>query len=249
MTGPRRIDKPLILYGYGRLGHLAEEIFKELKVPIQQIIDKTIIWNLTPDAPKSLVAVCVATEPFNYIKEYLLKAGYEDIISVWDIIEAYPEIGIHNGWFAEDLTSKDIEEMRRLQWDDIYSKIAYLCFWTWHKQRIELSEYSIMPFKESLSSTLADIRARQKVRLWSNSHITFADIHAEGKELETIEANMEVFKKRRPNLSVSCYHSRDGLWKIEKTLMDNLPDYRWTFRLHAYSGQAAYIYGMPLKKL
>jgi hypothetical protein len=44
MIGPRRVDKPLVLYGYGKLGHLAEEIFYELKIPIA-----AIIWDANPD--------------------------------------------------------------------------------------------------------------------------------------------------------------------------------------------------------
>jgi hypothetical protein len=78
---------------------------------------------------------------------------------------------------------------------------------------------------------------------------TDISIHNEGYELQTIQDSIEVFKKDKPRLEVACYHSRDGLWKIEKFLMDNLPDYTWTFRLTAYMGQGAYIYGCPKEEV
>ena len=100
----------------------------------------------------------------------------------------------------------------------------------------------------SLPSTLADIRARQHATLYTLDGSPLPEsisIHTEGCELKTLEINMPLFQRYRPSIDVACYHSRDGLWAIEKYLMDNLPDYTWTFRLSAYQGQGAYIYGTP----
>jgi len=256
MISPRKIDKPLVLYGYGKLGHLAEEIFKELGIPIAGIMDKNKwIYSMPPRSPRnlkdiSLLAVCVATEPYNQVIAPLIAAGWTDICPVWDIIEAYPEIGIGNGWFVGDLSQEDVEEMRSLVWNDMESKTAYLCFWMWYKYRKELPGYPVMEISTTLPSTLADIRERQlPIRFDNLPYNSDIDIHCEGEELFTIQENIIIFRKKRPEISCACYHSRDGLWEIEKFLMDNLSDYTWTFRLMAYMGQGAYIRGIPKEKI
>lgn len=255
MIGPRRVDKPLVvLYGFGKLGHLAEEIFKELGTQCFKT-DANINIALTPDIvpfdkKKALLAICVATEPYLQVIKPLVAVGWKDIVPVYDIIEAYPEIGIHNGWFAGPLTPEDRYGIScvALGFADRISAIHYYAHLEWRRYREDLA-YEIEP-KESLPSTLADIRQRQRV-------ITFADtpmmkavsIHNEGCELFTLRENIRIFQDHRPSIEVAVYHSRDGLWAIEKYLMDSLQDYRWTFRLYAYQGQAAFIYGCPKEKL
>jgi hypothetical protein len=260
MIGPRKVDRPLVLYGFGKLGHLAEEIFNELGIPICGILTKDNYQCVFPGGGREswLVAICVASEPYGPIKKSLRDSGWTDIVPVWDIIEAYPEVVLHNGWLAGKLHINDMEPIGTIRYKlhDRSSKDNYDAFIGWHYHRVELP-FKMEP-KVSLPSTLADIRARQKVVLWSDSHHTFwntygesgiAYIHQEGRELETIQKNMHVFQRLRPKIDVSCYHSQDGLWKIEKTLMDGLLDYQWTFRLTAYMGQGAYLYGSPEERL
>jgi len=267
MIGPRLVDKPLVLYGYGKLGHLAEEIFNELKIPILYILDQK--KGSIPPFPKGdfskcveiptthLLAICVATESYEKITTSLRHAGWTDIVPVYDIIEAYPETGIHNGWFAGELTDEDRDNISYVadKWKgDQYSWWYYWMFQEW---RINHNEYALHWEAEdgrgrisSLPSTLADIRRRQKAIVWSGgTYHPPITIHTEGKELDTLSLNIKWLQKNRPTLSVACYHSRDGLWKIEKFLMDNLLDYKWTFRLHAYCGQAAVMYGTPKEKI
>lgn len=258
--GPRKVDKPLILYGYGKLGHLAEEIFTELNIPLYGIMDKSDDrWFQDPHHQDCLLAICVTMEPYNQVIAPLIAAGWTDIVSVYDIFEAYPECGIGNGWFADPRSEEDVWGIIQVgkKWDGKQSAIHYAYFTAWRLFRLECqhNEFVINTNHSTpLPSTLADIRKRQRVIHWSDSHHTFWNsygdsgtvyIHQEGKELETLEANIKVFQKHRPSIECAVYHSRDGLWKIEKFLMDNLPDYRWTFRLHAYMGQSAYIYGIP----
>jgi hypothetical protein len=251
---PRKVDRPLVLYGKGNLGKLAKEIFYELGIRPAYVMDKMCSFEALPK--DVLVAVCVATEPYYPIAKTLNEAGWEDVVPVWDIIEAYPEVGISNGWFAGKLTVKDKNRIRSLYWDDASSCVFYNSFLEW---RINRRESCITPINKNaykcLPSTLADIRARQKV-LYINEGILvdlvmdrIVSIHCEGYELNTIRQNMHLFKKYRPKIEVACYHSRDGLWKIEKYLMDNLKDYEFTFRLHAYQGQAAYMYCKPKEKI
>ncbi len=253
---PRKVDKPLVLYGDGRLGSLAKEIIDELPIdpilvpdglPIQHIFPinykDTGTWNQS-QKDMFLVVVCVASQPYNPIYQHLKDDGWNDIVPFWDIIEAYPEIEIHNGWFVGELTEEDTNNMGSVmsRWDDAESNEHYWAFFAWHKGRDE-TNLKIEP-REPLPSTLADLRNRQYITLYSG---TFKDlsIHAEGYELKTLKKNIKVIRENRPRIDVACYHSRDGLWKIEKYLMDNLLNYKWTFRLHAHQGQAAYIYGEP----
>ncbi len=256
MIGPRIVDKPLVLYGYGKLGHLAEEIFNELKIPIARIIDKrlqpTWQWPVGPNPDKALIAICVATEPYDLVIAPLVSAGWTDIVPVWDIIEAYPEVGMHNGWFAGPERKGEPKKILQVMeyFDDRISQQHYDAFIEWHHDRQEPEIPSIViELEESLPSTLADIRNRQKVAVYADVPMDSISIHNEGCELKTLEINMPLFQKYRPKIDVACYHSRDGLWGIEKLLMDNLPNYIWTFRLTAYMGQGAYIYGTPKEKI
>lgn len=254
MIGPRKVDRPLVLYGYGNLGHLAEEIFNELKIPIDGIFSNYAPLDLMGNKDRLLV-ICVATEPYSSIIANPIFKGWTDIVPVWDVIEAYPEVGLGNGWFVGELTQEDQEGIVSItpRWKDGHSRYHYAAFVHWHINHEEDKFWEWCPLKpiSSLPSTLADIRRRQVVNvLYERLPKDRGDIviHNEGCELRTLEINIGLFRRYRPKITVACYHSRDGLWKIPKFLMDNLEDYDFTFRLHAYMGQAAYIYCTPKER-
>jgi hypothetical protein len=247
---PRLVDKPLVLYGKGQLGKLAVEVFNELNIPIAGIMDKD---SLLP-AGNALVAVCVASSPYRPIYDFLVAQGWEDIVPVYDVFEAYPECGIGSGWFAkptEEDTQNTFYVMYKLE--DITSRLHYSCFLDWRVSRADYPNLTITP-KPGLPTTLAAIRERKVIGIYESYFVNglptlkYVDIHAEGCELEMIQANIEVFRGQRPNIIVSCYHSRDGLWKIQKMLMENLKEYRFVFRLHAYLGTGAYLYAIPKER-
>ncbi|RPH75715.1 hypothetical protein EHM76_01005 [bacterium] len=245
MIGPRLVDKPLVLYGYGKLGHLAEEIFRELGIPIVGYWNKDCIPYIKDK--DLLVAICVATEQYSDVIAPLKAAGWNDIVPVMDIIEAYPA-GIHNGWFAGPLTHEDRDGMTQVAigLPDKISRSHYYAHLEWRRYRDELA-YEVEP-REVLPSTLADLRERQYP---TAQYLVeeYVHVHCEGYELETLRNCIGELMKYRPKIEVACYHSRDSLWKIEKLLMDSLPDYHWKFRLSAYMGLGAYIYGTPKEKL
>jgi len=245
---PRRVDKHLFLYGYGKLGKLAEEIFNELDIPIAGIFDKDSITFGTSD--NTLVAVCVASEPYYPIEKKLKENGWDNVVPVYDIIEAYPEVGIRNGWFVGEGTKEDergfIYVIERL--NSFGSKMKYSAFVEWHDKREE-TEIILNTGKPCLDSTLAGIRDRQFVTSFYDAPMDKVEIHAEGYEIETIEGNMALFQKHRPKIEVAVYHSKDGLWKIQKTLMDNLKDYVFEFKVYAYMGQGAYLICTPEEKV
>lgn len=253
----KRVTKPIIIYGKGNLGKLAVEIFEYLNLPVAGIIDQKDVGVRKFDVsreeiPDCTVAVAVAVSPFNEIRELLIKNGYVDIVPFWDIVEAYPRLRIHNGWSAKPgvfLTEKMIQEVQS-SLSDIISVVHYIQFQYWRQYRIEdiavppvLSDYPVRP------STLEHILIRrqgwksvQYCPVTKNEKIS---IHTEGKELQTIESYIEQYRYHRPILDVACYHSGDGLWRIQKLLIDNLKDYKFKFRCHAYQGQAAVFYCVP----
>ena len=147
---------------------------------------------------------------------------------------AYPEIGITNGWFFKYDEDDETEVVRIMNYfynrKDKYSMWHYSCFRHWHERRTEIlcDKFPIKP-RPSLPSTLADIRARKENYYTQVSNGPFV-IHNEGNELTSLKENIHLFQKWRLSLEVACYHSRDGLWKIPKFLMDNLKNYRFTFR-------------------
>jgi len=259
MIQARKVDKPLSLYGYGVLGHLAEEIFNELGIPTDFILDAH-----RKDCPRpkdvlsinkeDLLAVCVTTEPFSGIAKDLSAQGFTDVVPVWDIIESYPEVGLHNGWFAGPFLEKECHECGRIldDFEDNTSRRHYIQHLDWRQYRRDQPLFLAESIGDTLPSTLADIRQRQdsvKCIYYLNDDPNNIMIHAEGKEFEHLEKMVPHYAKYRPKIQVACYHSRDGLWKIPKLLIDNLPDYRFTFRLHAYMGQGAYIYCIPNERI
>lgn len=245
---PRLVNRPLALYGKGKLGELAKEIFSELKIRPAYVMDEKCSFESLPK--DVLLAICVATEPYSVVTAPLRRAGWDDIVPVYDIIEAYPEIGIHNGWDAGRLNKKELRMVQTFNWEDGLSDNHFNTFLDWRGDRRNSCPVKLRRIrKECLPSTLADIRKRQRVETFDDVPMESISIHNEGCELKTLEENMYLFQKYRPKIDVACYHSKDGLWKIQRFLMDNLLDYRFTFRLYAYMGQGAYIHCTPKERM
>jgi len=245
---PRRVDRPLALYGGGKLGALAGEIFRELKIRPAYVLDKTCSFKALPK--DVLLAICVATEPYGSVIAPLHKAGWEDIVPVWEIIEAYPRIGIHNGWTVawRDLLIKEEDQCDTIfSGLDRKSQVHYRSFVGWRTTHFEQVDMKLLK-KRCLPSTLADIRKRQRVIYFDDAPMKRISIHNEGRELKTLVENMYLFQKYRPTIEVACYHSPDGLWKIPFFLMENLADYKFAFRMTAWMGQGAYIYCTPKER-
>jgi hypothetical protein len=152
-----------------------------------------------------------------------------------------------------------LEAMRVYRgFSDKDSRWHYQAFTDWHALRIEAKRYPVEPGYSPLPSTLDDIKKRQKVIIYddkmdygrfnSNAIMDRIIIHCEGLELETLKQNIKTFQKRRPFLSVACYHTEDGYLKIPLLLMKSLENYYFTFRNHAYMGVASYLYCEPNEK-
>ncbi len=259
MTEPITPSRPIVLYGKGPLGMLTKEIFDKHMIPVAAHIDRNDFTRGTPSkAEKELkkeavVIVCIASEPYNPIRLMLRSKGWGaegKIRRIYDVFEQHPELGITSGWKIGKLSHEDRSGIARMlpKFADNTSNRHWVHFTTWHRGRGDMA-LNNMEHRECLPSTLADIEARRHVFLCKDEPMGSVSIHAEGYELDTILVNMPLFQKHRPKIDAACYHTRDGLWKIEKALMDGLPNYRWTFRVHAYQGQGAYVYGVPTEKI
>jgi len=154
---PRKVDKPLILYGAGDLGKMAREYFERLAVPFMFVVDAN------PDLPRrdpfwagvdifgihdvpikhresALLAVCVATVPFSQVNALLKEQGWRDVVPFYDIAEAYRDRHpLSNGWHSGVLSEQDIcgIEAALYRWDDDVSRAHHLQFVAWRSLREE----------------------------------------------------------------------------------------------------------------
>jgi FkbM family methyltransferase len=156
---PRVVDKPLVLYGAGKLGKMAKEYLDLIGLPILFVVDANpglydsdLFWKdvniFKPDDVPSnyketaLLAVCVATVKFSVLQDFLRKAGWLDYVPFYDITEAYKAYHpLSNGWFSGELDKEDITGTENVlcKWSDDFSRAHHLQFIAWHYLREEWS--------------------------------------------------------------------------------------------------------------
>jgi len=154
---PRRVDKPLGLYGAGDMGQMARAYLERIGVPIAFVVDleaerlsKLMAWQgimlLRPQDVSaemkrgSLLAVCIATVPYAPLEANLVRHGWSDIVPFYDIAEAYSDRHpLSNGWIAPLLSAEDVEGVKAVLygWDDDISRAHHLQFLSWRRLRAE----------------------------------------------------------------------------------------------------------------
>lgn len=155
---PRKIDKPVILYGAGNLGKMAKDFFDYLNIPFLYVIDKNAdryrtdeYWQnikiIHPDDVKEtdkkncLLVICIVTIPLIGLQSELKNSGWKDTAFFYDVSEAYCDrYPLSNGWFLGKFSEKEkksIKKVYSLLVDDI-SRAYYIQFLAWRKLRIEL---------------------------------------------------------------------------------------------------------------
>jgi len=157
VVAPRKVVKPLILYGAGELGKMAKEYFKRLTIPFLYVVDanperrrEDPAWKgvsiLKPEAVSEghragcLLAICVATSSYTSVAPPLEKQGWRDIVPFYDIAEAYTDqCPLSNGWFTGTLNNDDLQGVQYAieHWADEISRAHYLQFIAWHSLRQE----------------------------------------------------------------------------------------------------------------
>ncbi len=81
-----------------------------------------------------------------------------------------------------------------------------------------------------------------------NIPATFIKVHLEGWEMLALNGALETIREYRPIITATCYHDKKGLWSFPAQLMALLHDYRFHFRLHAWMGTGAVVYGIPKER-
>jgi len=155
---PRKVDKPIVLYGAGNLGKMAKGFFDYLNMPFLYVVDKNATayktdkyWQgirvihpddvNTADKKNSLLVVCIVTMPLIALRDELIAAGWKDIAFFYDVSEAYCDrYPISNGWFLGKLNENDKESIRKVvsSLADDTSRAHYMQFLAWRKLRVEL---------------------------------------------------------------------------------------------------------------
>lgn len=155
VLAPRKVDKPLILYGAGNLGKMASSYFEKVGIPFLHILDSNperykddsfwknvqIIGARDFSAGRKndfLLAVCVATSAFSTVSAELAKQGWTDVVPFYDIAEAYRDAHpLGNGWFSGKLESNDVDNIGQVlsRWSDDISRAHHLQFIAWHSLR------------------------------------------------------------------------------------------------------------------
>jgi FkbM family methyltransferase len=149
------VDKPLILYGSGKLGRMAGELFRRLNIPIAYAVDRACrtgdrllddVPVIRPEAADQidretcLIAVCIVTAPYEPIRDELAAMGWRHIFPVYDVLDAYRDrLPLGNGWFAGVLNDEDINQIDEVLagWSDDWSRAAHLQVLAWRLHRME----------------------------------------------------------------------------------------------------------------
>lgn len=155
---PRKIDKPVILYGAGNLGKMAKNFFDYLNIPFLYVVDRNAgrykndkCWQniniIHPDDVKEtdkkncLLIVCVITIPLIALQDELKNNGWKNIAFFYDISESYKDhYPLSNGWFLGKSGKKEKDFIKKVFFsltDDI-SRSYYTQFLAWRKLRVEL---------------------------------------------------------------------------------------------------------------
>ena len=73
-------------------------------------------------------------------------------------------------------------------------------------------------------------------------------MHLEGEEFNALKGSIKTLQICRPIVAVTLYHSKDGAWDIPLFLTNNLPDYNFHIRCHAYAGTGVVMYAIPKER-
>lgn len=154
-SGPRMIDGPFALYGAGKLGRMAMDFFEHAQLAPTVVVDAsadrvrdTPSWQscnmlLPSEVPAYMkstlpLVVSVATVCFTELAETLRRQGWQEIVPLYDVMEAYRRCyPIGNGWFMGDLneTERTMVEQVLAGWSDDMSRAHHLQFIAWHRLR------------------------------------------------------------------------------------------------------------------
>ena len=150
---PIKTDLPLVLYGRGNLGKMAQEYLKFIGHKSAQ----TIEYDETAD-PNSCVAVCIVTAPYVPIEQKLLGRGFKSVLPFYDFTENFKHLHpLSNGWFADPLVDKDKIIKVLSTWGDDISRAHHLQFIAWRRLRQEWTFETAFPLPKKQQFFIPEI--------------------------------------------------------------------------------------------
>lgn len=164
MPRPAFANRPLFLYGEGKLGRLAQDYLKFVGRPVAGTFEGDWVAAWSDWNPQ--VAVCVVTLPYVPIEKKLLDRGFDEVAPFYDLIDGVDDRHpLINGWFAEPLSDLDLEKMAGVlkRWHDDGSRAHHLQFVAWRRLREEwlFAGFPVLggasrPFIREIASVLHD---------------------------------------------------------------------------------------------
>lgn len=155
---PRKIDKPVVLYGAGNLGRMAKDFFGRIGLEYLYFVDMGAeekisdeFWRGTKilhpdqvpeeDKIKCVIVICVVQMSQEELKRNLRKQGWKDVAYFYDVTEAYrAKYPLRNGWFLNRFSPREKMLLKRVysKLSDDISRAHYTQFLAWHRLRKEL---------------------------------------------------------------------------------------------------------------
>ena len=74
---------------------------------------------------------------------------------------------------------------------------------------------------------------------------TFIKMDIEGAEMAALRGAEHIIRTQHPKLAISVYHCRDDVWRVPMLLLEYYPDYRFYYRVYAFSGNDTVLYAIP----
>ncbi len=152
----------LVLYGAGAMGKMALDLLKQADISPKYIVDQKFSGNISGievispnDIPKNdldklTFVVCIASIPYEPIKDFLINLGCKDVRHFYDYSELKLNNIMGNGWFVPEFDNDEKKEIfsicEALEHDE-KSIAHYLQFLWWRIRRKELI-YSKFPVIE-----------------------------------------------------------------------------------------------------
>lgn len=151
----RKIDKPLALYGAGKLGKMAIEFLQQIGISPSLVVDANPSASIddpfwldkeifsaaaVPMLIRSsyMLVVSIASLSFEELADTLSSQGWIDIVSFYDVTEAYTDLyPLSNGWVLHNLKEADIKSTQEVlsEWGDDLSRAHHIQFLAWHRFR------------------------------------------------------------------------------------------------------------------
>lgn len=138
---PRRNpNKPLYIYGMGKLGKLAREFFAHIGERTGYEFDQDYMRSTSLDKGAQ-VAVAISAFPYVPVEQQVFRGGFADVVPFYDLAETMrgDRHPLANGWLAPALSDQDKGQIADVwrRWEDDVSRAHHLQFLAWRCIREE----------------------------------------------------------------------------------------------------------------